>query len=231
MKKIPAAFLLLFIIHLSCFSQEEENIFFKKLTEKEIATFNDAITLVRLLYNEEDYNSSFVSNILWASLKKIFRVTIPINEKEINPIIQRREFSFWLCKIFNLNNSDIVLNRYSAYLFCLRLGIINQGRGPFDSFTGAELLDTFTYADYYIRLHKVEPRFGPLAAYLTPYTELPEWRKQLYQELDDQLAAEREGRKTRRRARKDKRHEQTEESLQKLEEIDDTEESNIRYVE
>lgn len=232
MKKILIMAIVMLISGISVFSQDIENQYFIKLTEKEIATFNDAITLVRLLYNEEDYNSSFVNNILWASLKKIFRVTIPINEKEINPIIQRREFAFWLCKIFNLNNSDTVLNRYSAYLFCLRLGILNQGRGPFDSFTGAELLDTFTYADYYIRLHKIEPRFGPLAAYMETYEELPEWRKQLYKELDEQQEAERNARRGKRGARKDRRKEKTEESLKKLEDIDDSdEESNIKYVE
>ena len=114
----------------------QQNEFFIKLSQKELATFNDAITLMRLLFNERDDSSIYIENILWAAGKKLFKVTIPIKTDQINPIITRREFAYWICKVFN-NKGGLVnrkkVTRYSAYKVCNLniLVIILKPPGPF----------------------------------------------------------------------------------------------------
>ncbi|HPO50782.1 MAG TPA: hypothetical protein PLO89_10700, partial [Spirochaetota bacterium] len=102
------------------------------------------------------------------------------------------------CKVFDFTRSDkadskrVELNRYSAYRQCVALGILHQGRGGDDTFTGVELLDTFSYLDYYVRYFKIIPREGELEFQKTDYDDLPEWRKILYKELDEQRKREKE---------------------------------------
>ena len=186
----------------------QQNEFFIKLSQKELATFNDAITLMRLLFNERDDGSIYIENILWAAGKKLFKVTIPIKTDQINPIITRREFAYWICKVFN-NKRGLVnrkkVTRYSAYKVCITRGILAEGRGPFDSFTGLELLDTFSFLDYYVRYNKIKPRKGKLEIYEDTYTNLPEWRQRLHRELEEQKAREKELREKKRKYKEEKR--------------------------
>ena len=70
----------------------QQNKDFLILEKKNLATFNDGITLLRLLYNETDDNAKFVDNILWAVEKKLFKVTIPIKPDTINPELTRGNF-------------------------------------------------------------------------------------------------------------------------------------------
>ncbi len=75
--------------------------------------------------------------------------------------------------------------KYSAFRTCVNLGLLNPGRGAFDSFTGEELLDTFSYLDYYIRYNSILPKSGTLEQQEDEYKNLPEWRERLYRELDN----------------------------------------------
>ncbi|MCG8572295.1 MAG: hypothetical protein MJB14_19350 [Spirochaetes bacterium] len=201
LKKVTLFYFLLIIFSNSnLFGQQ--NSYFVKLSEKDLATFNDAISLMRLLYDEKDVNTAFIDNILWAASKKLFRVTIPIKETEVNPIIKRKEFCYWLCKIFQINKSKFIpINRMVAYNICLEIGIVNPGRGPDDSFSGMELLETFSYFDNYVRLNQIKQRSASLVLYEDEYDSLPEWRKLLYKELTEQRAkeqAEKEAKKLKR---------------------------------
>lgn len=184
----------------------QENRFFLQLAEKELATFNDAITLMKLVFDERDDNNVFIDNVLWAASKKLFRVTIPIKEDEINPIITRREFSYWLCKLFELNGLKTPTRR-SAYKICVELGIIAPGRGPFDSFTGQELLESFSFFDNYVRISHIRARgeIAELKLYDDNYDSLPGWRRELYRELEEQRAEEQRLKEEKRLKRKQKR--------------------------
>jgi len=117
---------------------------------------------------------------------------IPINPDTVNPVITRKEFAYWICKVFNLSNapSDIEINRYASYYLCVNLGIISPARGMDDVFSGIELLDSFSYLDYYVKHFKIKPKEGVLEVAKTEYDDLPEWRKILYKELDEQRAME-----------------------------------------
>lgn len=187
----------------------QENRFFIDLSRKELATFNDAITLMKLVFDEQDDSNVFIDNVLWAASKKLFRVTIPIKENEINPLITRREFAYWLCKLFELNGK-MVPTRRSAYLVCVELGIISPGRGPLDSFTGQELIDAFSYFDNYVRISRIKARaeMDELRLYDDNYDSLPGWRKELYRELEEQRAEEKrlkeEAKVKRRQKRQDR---------------------------
>ncbi len=180
------------LINSTFFLNSIENSFFQKLRDKELATFNDAITLMRILYDEEDSDDIFIENILWAAGKKLFQVTIPLKPDTINPVITRQEFAYWICKVFNLTNSksDIETNRYASYYLCIDLEILKPGRGLEDVFTGTELLDTFAFLDYFVKYNKIRPKEGVLELPKTDYDDLPEWRKVLYKELDDQRGNE-----------------------------------------
>ena len=202
-------FILTLFIFITIYSINSiENDFFIKLSNKELATFNDAITLMRLLYDEEeDYDADFINNVLWAAGKKLFIVTIPIDPNTINPIITKREFSYWIAKIFNIKNGIVnteKLTRYKAYRVCVNKKIIKTGRGPFDSFTGRELLETFSYLDYFIRYNKIKTKEGELEIYDDTYKDMPEWRQKIYRELDEQRKKEKELRKLRIEKRKEK---------------------------
>ena len=54
----------LFALINSTFFLIVSKIHFQKLRDKELATFNDAITLMRILYDEEDSDDIFIENIL-----------------------------------------------------------------------------------------------------------------------------------------------------------------------
>lgn len=197
MKKIY--FFLLIIINLSIYSND--NKFFIELSAKKIATFNDAITLMRLIYNDKDYNATFIDNIIWAASKKLFRVTLPITEDQINPIITRRELSYWICGILNIagnKKKEARPNRYQSYKLCVSIGIIDGGRGADDHMSGAELLDTFSYLDYYVRYNKIKTREDKIEKLEEDYQYFPEWRKILYKEFDEQREAERKEREKRK---------------------------------
>lgn len=227
MKKLILILLLSWLC-ISAFSQQ--NKFYIDLIEKDLATFNDGITLMRLLYNEEDENAIFADNILWAAEKKLFRVSIPIKIEEINPVLTRREFAFWICKIFNtkgglVNRKKIM--KYSAYKICVDLGILAKGRGAFDSFTGQELLDTFSYLDYYIKYKKLKPKEGILEFYDDEYDSLPDWRARLYRELDEQQKQEKEKRLQKKETRKKKRQERIDKQKNKEKEIEKIKEKKI----
>ncbi len=188
MKKLLMAFLLCFVMSIS---YSQQNAFLMNLAAKDVVTFNDAITVMRLLYNEFDSSSVYIDNIIWASNKKLFRVTIPISNDQFNPAISRSEFAYWITKIYPLDTTPLHnLNPYYSYRLCTAIGIINKGRGPFDTISGSELLDTFTFIDYYIRYHKITARAGTLDVDESLYAEIPEWRRTLYQEMDAQLEFE-----------------------------------------
>jgi|GEM_PF-1190763 len=220
---------IIFIIQLS-FAYSQQNEFFIKLAQKDLATFNDGITLIRLLYNERDDEANFVKNIIWAAQKKLFRVTIPIKADTVNPVLTRREFASWICKIFSGKNgiakSDRIL-KYTAYRICVNLGIMSKGRGAFDSFTGRELLDTFSYLDYYVRYKNIKPKTGDLDSFDDDYDHLPEWRKRLYKELDEQREKEKEIRKQRKEKRKKEREEKMNKNNQTEKKIDSVKEKKI----
>jgi hypothetical protein len=182
-------FLSILIINFPSFSQEND--FFIKLTKKETASFNDAITLMRLMYDEKDDSDVFIDNILWAAGKKLFQVTIPIKPDEINPAITRKEFAYWCTQVFNLKSetSKTPIIRNYAYNLCVQLGIIDPGRGMDDTFTGTELIDTFSYLDYYVKSKNIKPNPGVLTV-TDDYEFIPEWRKKLYKELDEQQKQE-----------------------------------------
>jgi hypothetical protein len=198
MKKAIIIFILYLFLTL-LYSQENE--FFLNLSKKETATFNDGIALMKILFHEKYSNSSFYENILWAAEKKLFKVTIPITTDEINPNLTRREFAYWICKIFNGKDGIINyknINRYSAYKICVMLGVFAESRGSFDTFSGLELIDTFSYLDYYIKSNNILPNkeIQPVIED-DNYTYLPEWRQRIYRELEEQRAMEKEKREKR----------------------------------
>ncbi|MCK4797306.1 MAG: hypothetical protein KAT05_07980 [Spirochaetes bacterium] len=214
---------LLLIITFWCLftiSYSQQNDFFIKLSEKKLATFNDGITLMKLLYNERDDNSVYIDNILWAAGKKMFKVSIPIKTDQINPVLTRREFAYWISKIFNARGGLVnskKITRYLAYKVCVNRGILAEGRGPFDSFTGAELLGTFAYLDYYVRYNEIRPKQGKLEIYDDTYKNLPEWRDRLHRELEEQRAKEKELKEKKRK----KRFEKTEKNIKKEKQSDE----------
>lgn len=172
-----------------------QNDFFRELSAQKIATFNDAITLVRLLYNEMDDNDKFLDNVVWAASKKLFKVTIPIKDNEVNPVVTRKEFAYWICGIYNLNGINSMKGRTSrkySYNLCVGLGLIDKGRGPDDSFTGLELLDSFSYVDYYVRSKNIKPRKEAPLYIKDEYDIYPKWKKTIYKELDEQRKAEKD---------------------------------------
>lgn len=181
--------ILLFIFICNVLSAQQ-NTFFVKLASREVASFNDAITVMKLFYDDTNQSDIFLENILWAAEKKLFTVTIPIDKKKINPVITRQEFAFWLSKIFQFKK-NLPLNRNFAYKECVRRGILNPGRGPLDTFTGEELLETFSYVDYYVRLNNIKHRYDDLKLYEDDYDAMPDWRQQLYRELEEQRERER----------------------------------------
>lgn len=211
--------LLCFFVFASMLSYSLENDFFDKLNKKDLATFNDAITLMRIIYNEKEDKDIFIENILWAAGKKLFQVTIPIKPDTINPVITRKEFAYWICKVFNLANTNdfYTLNRYASYYLCVDLGIMDPGRGADDTFTGVQILDTFSYLDYYVRYHKILPKEGMLEIVekKDEYDDLPEWRRTIYKELDMQRLKESENFK--------KKLELTKQKLEKKEQKKETE--------
>ena len=150
------------------------------------------ITLMKLMYDEKDDSDVFVDNILWAAGKKLFQVTIPVKPNEINPAITRKEFAYWCCQVFNLRSSKtkMAYTRFSAYNLCVQLGIIDAGRGQDDIFTGTELIDSFSYLDYYVKLNNIKPNPGMLTV-KDDYEYIPAWRKKIYKELDEQQRQER----------------------------------------
>jgi len=208
MRKI--IFFLLFItINISAL----ENKFFTELSYKKIATFNDAITLMRLLYNENDNNSTFIDNVIWAASKKLFRVTLPITEDQVNPLITRKELSYWICGVLNLagnKNNETRLGRYQSYKLCVNLGIIDAGRGADDNLSGWELLNAFAYLDYYVRYNKITTREDKIEKLEEDYQYFPEWRKILYKEFDEQREAERREREAKKIKKQNKQQKDTE---------------------
>lgn len=172
----------------------------------ELATFNDAITIMRLIFDEQDDNNIFIENALWAAEKKLFRVTIPIDPDAVNPVITRKEFSYWLCRITEIGGKNVPATKNDAYKRCVSTGIVFKGRGPDDSFTGTELLDTFAYFDYYIRTNKVKLRYENIPLYDDDYNELPDWRKKIYQELDSQREYDKKIRKEKKQIKKQKKN-------------------------
>jgi hypothetical protein len=186
----------LFIIILISFlfllyPQQNKN--FLILEKKDLATFSDGITLLRLLYNETDTNAKFVDNILWAVDKKLFQVSIPIKPDTVNPVLTRGEFSFWICRIFNARGGIVntaYLTRYSAFKTCTAIGLVPEGRGYSDTFSGEELMGVFNYIDNFIRTNKIKPKNQKVLVSEEGYNSLPKWRENLYKELEQQRAQE-----------------------------------------
>lgn len=198
----------------------QNNDFFKKLQEKDLATFNDGITLMKIIFQEKDLATSFYENILWAAEKKLFKVTIPITRDQINPVLMRREFAYWVCSIYSGKDglvSDKNITRYTAYKTLVSLGILSEGRGSFDTFTGLELLSAFSYLDHYIKYNKIKPDKTVQAVIEDDeYKYLPEWRLRIYKELEEQRAKEKEKRLKKIEARKNRI--KTKSKTEKLEE-------------
>lgn len=185
MKKV-----ILCLLFIPCFIFSEENNFFIDLRSKNLATFNDAVTLMRYVFSETSPSADFKENIIWAAEKKLFKVSIPIKENTVNPIITREEFCSWLCKLFEIGGSFNPRNKNAAYKRCITTGIVLPGRGAKDSFTGAELLDTFSYFDSYVRRYNIKKRYDNLPLFDDTYDDLPSWRKKLYIEHDLQIKEE-----------------------------------------
>ena len=188
----------------------QSNKFFIDLSNKDIATFNDAITLMRLLFNERDDNSVFIDNVIWAASKKLFKVTIPIKDNQINPIITRKELAYWLCAIYILDGNKRQIGRLSrlySYKVCTGLGILDVGRGPDDGFSGKELIDNFSYIDYYVRSKNISVNEEVFDIIKDEYDIYPNWRKVIYKELDEQQRKEKELKKQQRLQRKKDRAE------------------------
>ena len=171
----------------------QENKYFLTLEKKDLATFNDGISLLRLLFNEADNNSKFVDNILWAVDKKLFQVSVPIKPDTINPVLTRIEFSYWICRIFNTNGGLVnttYLTRYLSFKTCVATGIMPVGRGMFDSMTGKEILSIVGFLDNYVRINKIKPSDPKVLAFEEGYESLPKWRENLYKEFKEQRAEE-----------------------------------------
>ncbi len=179
MKKL---LIIILLIISTIFTYSQENEYFLNLSKKEIASLNDAITLIKLFYNEKDFNASYIININWAIEKKLYNFSTPINPNEINQILTRGEFAYMICKIFNTKGGLVnfkFINKYHSYKKCITLGLLTPGRGQLDTFTGTELLDTFLYIDIYVRNNKININSSELK--LDSTTEyLPEWRKKFY---------------------------------------------------
>lgn len=219
MKRLTLLALLLLFMTISLHAQKND--FFIKLRDKELATFNDAITLMRLVFNEQDMTENFVINALWAAEKKLFKVSIPIEPNSVNPVISRKEFAYWLCRLSELGGSSLPATRGQAFKRAVHAGILYPGRGPDDSFTGLELLDTFAYFDYFVRSSQVVLRFENVPLFQDNYSDIPDWRAKLYDELDEQREYERKLREERKNKAKKKKSD--------LNTID--EEINIKIVE
>ena len=82
------------------------------------------------------------------------------------------------------------LTRYSAYKTCSAIGVITEGRGISDTFSGEELLSIFNYLDNYVRTNKIKPKNPKVLVTEEEYKSLPKWRENLYKELDEQRALE-----------------------------------------
>lgn len=188
MKKIILCLLLFIPISAFC----DKSNFFIDLRSRDLATFNDAVTLMRYVFAETAPSADFRENIVWAAEKKLFKVSIPIDEDTVNPVITREEFCSWLCKLFEIGGKFMPRNKNAAYKRCLTVGIVLPGRGANDSFTGAELLDTFSYFDSYVRRYNIKKRYDNLPLFDDTYDDLPKWRKKLYIEHDSQIKAESE---------------------------------------
>ena len=111
--------------------------------------------------------------------------------------------------------------RGQAFKRAVHAGILYPGRGPDDSFTGLELLDTFAYFDYFVRSSQVVLRFENVPLFQDNYSDIPDWRAKLYDELDEQREYERKLREERKNKAKKKKSD--------LNTID--EEINIKIVE
>lgn len=193
MKKIILCLLL--YIPVFAFCNESESNFFIELRSKDLATFNDAVTLMRHVFTEVTPSADFRENIIWAAEKKLFKVSIPIDENTVNPVITREEFCSWLCKLFEIGGRFTPRNKNAAYKRCLTAGIVLPGRGANDTFTGTELLDTFSYFDSYVRRYKIKKRYDNLPLFDDTYDDLPKWRKDLYMEHDSQIKTESKNKK------------------------------------
>lgn len=184
--------LILLVLLEACLLYSEEDHFFRELKEKKTATFNDAITIMRYVFKEPAVSSSFRENIVWAAEKKLFRVSIPININNVNPVITRKEFSNWLCKLFEIGGTNVPATKTGSYKRCVNLGIVHPGRGAGDSFSGLELIDTFSYFDFYIRSHRIKKRYRSLPLYDEHHEYLPDWRTKLWLEFEQQRQEEKE---------------------------------------
>lgn len=168
----------------------DEYNFFIDIRSRDLATFNDGVTLMRYVFAETTPNTDFRENIIWATEKKLFKVSIPIDENTVNPVITREEFCSWLCKLFEIGGRYLPRNKNAAYKRCLTAGIVLAGRGARDTFTGTELLDTFSYFDSYVRRYNIKKRYDNLPLFDDTYDDLPTWRKKLYMEHDSQIEDE-----------------------------------------
>ena len=82
------------------------------------------------------------------------------------------------------------LTRYSAFKTCSAIGLVPEGRGYFDTFTGEELLSVFNYLDNFVRTNKIKPKNPKVLVTEEEYKSLPIWRENLNKELDEQRAQE-----------------------------------------
>lgn len=185
------------------FISTQENEYFLYLSQKKLASLNDGIALIKLFYNEKDFNPSYIININWAIEKKLYNFSTPINPNEINQLLTRGDFAYMVCKVFNTKGGLVnlkLINRYHSFKKCINLGLLSAGRGQLDTFTGAELLDTFSYIDRYIKSNKININGNELKLdYTTEY--LPEWRRKFYDELDEQKYTSKDNRLKRKEIR------------------------------
>lgn len=215
MKKIIIILLLTSFI---TFVYSQENIYFVYLSKKEIASINDGITLIRLLYNENNFNASYIININWAVEKKLLKFTIPIDPDEVNQTLTRSEFAYLICKVFNIKGGLVntkFLTKYHAFNKCKKIGVLSHGRGQLDTFTGAELIDTFNYLEYYINKNKININSDELK-FESTYDFLPKWKKNFYIELDEERAKLKEIRIKRKEEREKNRIERAKQIQNKI---------------
>lgn len=215
MKKIFIIILLL--IPLIIIVNSQENKYFLRLINTEIASLNDGITLIRLFYNEKNFTASYISNIKWALDKKLIEFSTPIDPNEINQVLTRGDFAYLICKVFNTQGGLVnnkFLTKYQAFKKCVRVGILSNGRGQLDTLTGSELLSSFNYLEYYVINNKINIKKDEFEFDLN-YDYLPKWRKKFYSELDNERSSLKEKRINRKLEREKRKKERYQKSLER----------------
>ncbi|MDY6968487.1 MAG: hypothetical protein SVR08_07535 [Spirochaetota bacterium] len=149
MKKIGFLILFMFFILSSAFSQAPGNItFIHEITNKDIATFGDAVKIFTLIVNNK--SESFNKDVEFLIGKGM------LEEVEYNKDapIRKGELSLMIAKYFDLGDSLMYMifktPRY-AFRTCVANGIMNFQASEWDYIDGGELIEI---------MYKVSKLFG-----------------------------------------------------------------------